>query len=390
MKERLDPERIRVSPRVAEGYYSDVYFNRTREILERDNHHPILRMQYFQKNDNACLAGIDEAIGILKEALGDYFGKLKVRALHDGDIVQAYETVMTVVGDYSLYPHLETVMLGAMARRTKVATNVYNTVREAKRYTDKPVLFFPARFDIYQVQAGDGYAYDVAMKALGFEGNGNGNGVSTNAQGEWWGSGGLGTIPHALIASYDGDSVKATLKFAEYIEPEVKRIALVDYENDCVKTTLEVADAMLEEYMETADERYRLFGVRLDTSGTMVDESIKPMMGQFKPTGVNPQLVRNVKAGLEAKAALYEEGTMQNSFYNDIGIIVSGGFDAGKIREFEELMLPVMGYGVGSSMYKGNFDFTADIVSAYRDGEWVHNAKVGRKYRENPRLEEVL
>jgi len=390
MKQRLESKLLRVDSRIKEGYYSDVYFNRTRQILEADNHHPVLRMQYFQKNDNACLAGIDEAIGLLKETIGEDFKKLKVKALHDGDIVNANETVMFVEGDYTLFPHLETVMLGAMARRTKVASNVYNTVKEACEYTDKPVLFFPARFDIYQTQQGDGYAYDIALKALRKE-NCQGNGVSTDAQGEWFEEAGLGTMPHSLIAAYGGDTAKAALKFGKNIEPEVKRVVLVDYENDCVKTTLDVADAMLEKYIETDhDERYKLFGVRLDTSGTMVDESVKGMMGQFKPTGVNEQLVMNVYNALQEKGNQFDEASVERKFYHDVGIIVSGGFTPEKIMEFEEKNLPVMAYGVGSSMFKGSFDFTADVVSMKKDGRWIDNSKVGRKYNPNPRLEDVI
>jgi len=40
---------------------------------------------------------------------------------------------------------------------------------------------------------------------------------------------------------------------------------------------------------------------------------------------------------------------------------------------------------VGSSLYQGRFDFTADVVLV--DGRPV--AKVGRQYRPNPRLERV-
>ena len=391
MGKRLDSQRLRVDPRIADGYYSDVYFNRTKEILEKDGAHPVVRMQYFQKHDGVCLAGIDEALGIMKEALDDRFDELEVYALHDGDVVDGLETVMLVEGDYSLFPHLETPMLGAMARRSNVATNVYKTVKEASRYTDKPVLFFPARFDIYQAQAGDGYAYDVALRALGKNGSGGGNGVSTPAQGEWWGSKGIGTIPHALEAAYGGDVVEAALKFADHIDPSVKRVVLVDYHNDCVGTTLDVADAMLSRYKDSGcDERYKLFGVRLDTSGTMVDRSLWEQMGTFKPTGVNEQLVTNVYAALKEHAARYGRGSIEHSFYDDVGLVVSGGFGPGKIHEFEEKGLPVMAYGVGSSLFKGNIDFTADIVSMYTGEGWVHNAKTGRQYNPNDRLERVM
>ena len=47
--------------------------------------------------------------------------------------------------------------------------------------------------------------------------------------------------------------------------------------------------------------------------------------------------------------------------------------------------MPVDAYGIGSSLIRGENDFTADIVLA--DGR--HAAKVGRRFRPNPRLELV-
>lgn len=385
-RKRLDPALLQLDPRVAEGYYSDQYFNRAREILQKDGHRPVLRMQVFQKQDDVCLCGIDEAIGILRVALDKYFHRLEVAALHDGELVSARETVLTIAGDYSLFAHLETVYLGALSRRTRVATNVFRTVRAATAFTDKPVLFFPGRFDEYHEQAGDGYAYDVACQALGQ----TRGGVATDAQGEWWGSRGLGTMPHSLIAAYGGDTALATLKSAEHVDPTVHRVSLVDYRNDCVGTTLEVAAAMLERFLAgDGDERYRLYGVRLDTSGEMVDVSLTEEPEGEERHGVTPQLVRRVHRALQERAQSYPEASAERKFYQGIGIIVSGGFDADKIRRFEELKLPVMAYGVGSSLFAGRFDFTADIVEEQVDGVWRPQSKTGRSYHPNPRLEEV-
>ena len=47
--------------------------------------------------------------------------------------------------------------------------------------------------------------------------------------------------------------------------------------------------------------------------------------------------------------------------------------------------MPVDAYGVGSSLIRGENDFTADIVLT--DGR--PSAKVGRRFRDNPRLELV-
>jgi nicotinate phosphoribosyltransferase len=173
----------------------------------------------------------------------------------------------------------------------------------------------------------------------------------------------VGTVPHALIAAYGGDTVKASLKFAEHMPEDIKLITLVDFENDCAGTALAVARSLGE----------RLYGVRLDTSETLVDRSIIPGMGSFKPTGVNPQLVWNVRHALDAEG------------FRHVRIVVSGGFTADKIRSFEEQGVPVDVYGVGSSLFQGRFDFTADVVRV----EGRPAAKVGRAFRPNPRLEVV-
>ncbi|HEX4561666.1 MAG TPA: hypothetical protein VH113_07535, partial [Gemmatimonadales bacterium] len=165
------------------------------------------------------------------------------------------------------------------------------------------------------------------------------------------------------IAAYGGDTVLASQKFAERSDPSVALITLVDFDNDCVGTSLQVAGAL----------GSRLYGVRLDTSETLVDQSIVPQMGSFKPTGVNPQLVRNVRDALD------REGFQQ------VKIVVSGGFTVEKIRAFEGQGVPVDMYGVGSSLFQGRFDFTADVVRV--DGRDC--AKVGRRFQPNPRLERV-
>ena len=362
---RLRPEILNLPvEKMRDGYYSDSYFNRARQILERDGHHPVVRMQVFQRSD-AVLCGIDEALAILRLCSGrpvgggrweDGWPNLRVRALYDGDRIEPYETVMTIEGDYALFAHLETCYLGVLSRRTRIATNARDIVDAAG---GKQVLFFPARFDHHLVQTGDGYAAYISG-ALG---------VSTDANAEWWGARGMGTVPHALIAAYGGDTVLATKKFCEFADPDVNVISLVDFDNDCVGTSLAVARAI----------GPRLWGVRLDTSGTLVDKSVWTMMGTFKPTGVIPQLVENVRRALDAEG------------FNSVKIVVSGGFTPQKIRSFERSDVPVDAYAVGSAFFSGSghFDFTADIVATDVGGEWRECHKVGRPERPNPALEGI-
>ena len=346
---RLDPAIFHLPvEKMRAGYYSDKYFVRTRDILLANGNRPRVTMQVFGKQ-HALLGGVDEAIAILRLCAIEW-NDLTVRALYDGDEIEPWETVMLIEGPYDAFAHLETLYLGVLARRTKVGTNTRRVVDAAR---PKEVMFFPARHDHWLVQTGDGYAAHVAGAI----------GVSTDAQASWWGSEGVGTVPHALIAAYGGDTVAATRKFAEHVPESVRVITLVDFDNDCVGTSLACARAL----------GPRLYGVRLDTSETIVDRSIIPEMGTFKPTGVNPQLVRNVRRALDAEG------------FAHVRIVVSGGFTVEKIRQFEEQQVPVDAYGVGSSLYQGRFDFTADVVLV--DGRPV--AKVGRQYRPNPRLEPV-
>ncbi len=348
-RRRLDPDIFHLPvEKMRAGYYSDKYFVRGRDVLLADGHRPCVTMQVFGKTA-AFLGGVDEAIAILKLCALEW-GELSVRALYDGDRIEPWETVMLIEGPYDAFAHLETLYLGVLARRTKVGTNTRAVVEAAK---PKEVMFFPARHDHWLVQTGDGYAAHVAGAI----------GVSTDAQASWWGSEGVGTVPHALIAAYGGDTVLATCKFAEHMPKQVRLVTLVDFANDCVGTSLACARALGD----------KLYGVRLDTSETMVDQSVIPQMGHFRPTGVNPQLVWNVRRALDAEG------------FGRVKIVVSGGFNVEKIRQFEELGVPVDAYGVGSSLFRGRFDFTADVVMV----EGRPCAKAGRGYRENPRLEVV-
>jgi nicotinate phosphoribosyltransferase len=345
---RLDPSVFRLPvERIRDGYYSDAYFNFTRELLQELGQHPRVTMQVFQKRES-ILGGIDEAIAVLK--LCTDWDDLEVHALYEGDEISPMETVMTIEGDYSLFAHLETVYLGCLARRSLIMRNVHAVVEAAR---GKPILFFPARHDHWLVQTGDGWVAHVAGAI----------GVSTDAQASWWGGRGVGTVPHGLIAAFGGDTVAASQAFAERYADEMNVTVLVDFENDSVRTALEVAEALGD----------KLWGVRLDTSERMVDRALWDRMGEFKPTGVNPELVRLVRDALD------------DAGHDRVQIVASGGFDAAKIRHFEQLGSPVDAYGVGSSLVRGENDFTADVVRL--NGRPA--AKAGRRFNPNPRLELV-
>jgi len=382
---------------IRRGYRSDVYFWRAKQTLEKHKVRDIATMQVFQKNI-AIICGIEETLAIVILGAGHYrdsekafklfdhlmeskrmirslyranhdllskalhdkqeisqeldlqwvssLDALSVSSLRDGETVNPWDTVLMIEGPLSEFVHLETLYLGVLARRTRIATNV-STV--AKTANGKPVFFFPARFDHWAVQGGDGYAASV----------GGAESVSTDAQGEWWGMKGGGTIPHCLIAACNGSTIDATQRFSETF-PDTPLVALVDFENNCVQTSVQVAKALGE----------NLWAVRLDTSEGMIDASLTNKSNVHAQYGVTPELVRNVRAALD------DEG------FNNVLIVASGGFDANKISRFEDEQVPVDAYGVGSAFLKGNFDFTADVVKI-NDRPM---AKVGREFRENNHL----
>ncbi|MDP9245548.1 MAG: quinolinate phosphoribosyl transferase [Chloroflexota bacterium] len=429
--DRLRPETFRLPvEKIRAGYKSDIYFARTKLILEQDGRRDRVTMQVFQKHPGAVIVGTDHTLAILQAGTGRYRDRarsdalfaryleaerrayahwaslpasggweayaplarvafdisyelaalwepgwrdLQVRSLFDGETAEPGEPVMHIEGEYGSFAHLETLYLGALADGSRVATNTRDVVGAAN---GKPVIMFGARHQAHEAQAGAGYAAYV----------GGATAVSTDEQGEWWGSTGLGTVPHALIAVYGGDTTVATLKFDEHINRTTERIghltapgtpeghvnvtSLVDFRNDVVNTSLGVAHALGQ----------RLWGVRVDTSESLIDQSIlreierNDGMAEREIRGVTPRLIEVLRAALDAAG------------YGHVRIVASGGFDAEKIARFERLGVPVDVYGVGSALVHGTgFDHTADIVRL--DGREV--AKVGRAYRDNPRLQRV-
>ncbi|WP_404428988.1 nicotinate phosphoribosyltransferase [Sutcliffiella horikoshii] len=347
---RLTNRTFKFDERVKEGWFSAVYFLKTREIVREFKPDNIVTMQFFQK-DHAVLCGTDEVIALIK-TFADNPESLEIYSLKDGDKIAPFETVMTITGSYQNFGFLEGVIDGILARRTSVSTNVYNVVKAAGQ---KPVIFMGDRDDHYTQQAGDGYAAHI----------GGSTAQATHAMNEWWGKKGMGTMPHALIQLFNGDVVEASKAYHAKF-PEDELLVLVDYNNDVITDALRVA-------REFGD---KLKGVRVDTSRTMIDQHFirhQDVLGTFDPRGVNAPLV------FALREALDKEG------FHHVKIVVSGGFSEQRIKEFEEQNVPVDIYGVGGSLLKIHIGFTGDNVVLNGKPQ----AKAGRKYRFNERLEKV-
>jgi len=432
---KLDIERMR------RGWYSDKYFeniNRMLTSLSMDGYnysgkfHNLpkgisaeqiavgdieVEMQWFTRRmGKTTVVGVDKSLAMLKHCTGYFDGakfidtsdKIEVWAVQDGTIVKyegdptKIQPVIKARGRYRDFALLETPTLGILTRSSRVATNVYETLVASR---GKPVLFFPARFDVHEVQAADGYAYNIALQRFNKDfAQELGAFVSTDAQGDWWGGAGGGTVAHAAIASFLGDTAEAMMQFSNILPAHIPRIALVDFNNDSVRDTLRTLDAMFAKYRELIDagsreeaEKYKLYGVRLDTGGNLRDVSVTPLGDPALDLGVNPRLVFNVRQGIDHA---WERWNIPEAwkdaareFCHNVKIVVSGGFNPEKIRKFEKLEVPVDIYAVGSYLFNnGNgttTDYTADVVRVKVHDKWIDMAKVGRKVGQNENLERV-
>lgn len=351
---RLTNQTFKFDQRVKSGWFSAVYFLKTKEIIEDFCPENEVVMQFFQRQE-AVLCGTDEVIALIKE-FATKPEELEIHSLSDGDKITPFETVLTIKGHYQNFGFLEGLIDGILSRRTSVATNVYNVVKAAASSgVQKPVIFMGDRDDHFTQQAGDGYAAFI----------GGSTAQATHAMNEWWGKQGMGTMPHALIQLFNGDIVAATKAYYKKF-PEDDLTALVDYNNDVITDSLKVA----------REFGHLLKGVRVDTSRTLIDKYFlrnQHLLGTFDPRGVNSELI------FALRKALDDEG------YQHVKIIVSGGFSESRIREFEKNFVPVDMYGIGSSLLKMNIGFTGDNVMLNGKPQ----AKEGRKFRPNPRLEKV-
>jgi nicotinate phosphoribosyltransferase len=340
--------------------------------------------------------GYDNGTG----AFVNTYDQLEIDAVHDGAKVIPWEPVLRVRGRYRDFAVLETPTLGALARRTRIATNVYKTLQAAR---GKPLLFFPARFDIHDTQPGDGYAYRIAVEVWNADQKSNLNTfISTEAQGDWWGAKGGGTVAHGYLLCFLRDTAEAMLQFAAVLPADVKRVALVDVNNDCVGDTVATATAMFQRYQELTDAgqadaaaRYVLAGVRPDTSGNMIDKSVIPLGEARLDCGVNPRLIHHLRHALDTLADdldlpdAWKERAQQ--YFRQVQIVATGGFNPQRIAQFEALGVPVDIYGVGSYLFEGeNNDFTADVVRVKIAHTWYDMAKVGRQARHNPNMQRVV
>ncbi|TAN32316.1 nicotinate phosphoribosyltransferase [bacterium] len=291
------------------GPASDVYFQRARDTLAAAGVDAVVTVDFFSSRAGV-LCGAAEAASLLGAVLRD--GD-EAWALAEGESMDARETVLRVRAPYSRFGVFETALLGMLSSCSGWATAAREVVVAAE---GKRVISYGAR----HVHPLIGPVMEYAAVVGGCAGCATPLGA---------GMAGLkapsGTMPHAMILLF-GDTVKAARAFDAHMPDDVLRIVLVDTFKDEAEESLRVAAALGE----------RLKGVRLDTPKER---------GQ-----VTVELVHEVRARLDQAG------------YEHVGIYVSGGLDAERIRQFEAARSPVDSYGVGMAISSAPpIAFTADI-----------------------------
>jgi nicotinate phosphoribosyltransferase len=297
------------------GPASDIYFKRAADTLAGAGLDPVVTMEYFCDRAGV-LCGMKDVLGLLTRSLreGD-----EVWALDEGASMEAREVVMRVRAPYSRFGRLETAILGMLASCSGWATGAREVVEAA---AGKRVISFGAR----HVHPLVGPIMEYAAVLAGCVG------CATPLGAELAGlAAPSGTMPHAMILIV-GDTVEAALAFDRHMPGDVLRIVLVDTFKDEAEESLRVAEAM----------RERLRGVRLDTP--------------WERGRVTVELVKEVRARLDMAG------------HAQVGIFVSGGLDADRVRQFVAAGAPVDSFGVGMSIAAAPpIGFTADIKEV--DGE---------------------
>ena len=306
---------------IKRGEVTDIYFNRTKRILEEKGIHKKVVVELTAKSfpndiEWAIFTGLSDVIDLL-EGL-----PVSVDAIPEGSVFKKNTPVMSISGDYLDFGVYETAILGLICQASGVTTQAARCALAAK---GRPVVAFGTR-RMHPVMAPiiDRNAYI-----------GGCSGLSTVLSEKILGIPATGTIPHTLILLC-GDTVEATKAFDEIISNDVARIALIDTFSDEKFESVRVAEALKE----------RLYAIRLDTPASR--------RGNFR------EILKEVRWELNIRG------------FNSVKLFVSGGLDVQSILDLNDY---ADAYGVGTSISNAHvIDFSMDIVEI--DGKAV--AKRGK------------
>lgn len=293
------------------GKTTDVYFERTRRVLEAHGTDKRVVAEVRAKElpseyEWALFAGLEETILLLEQVAPES----EVRSIREGSCFGAGDVVFSITGRYLDFCIHETAILGFLCQSSGIATAAARCRKAAGKCT---LLSFGAR----RMHPAITPMIDRSAYIGGVDG------VSAVLSAELLGIEATGTMPHALILLV-GDTVEATEAFRNIIGKKVKCVSLIDTFNDEKFEALRVARALGRE----------LFAVRVDTPGSR--------RGDLR------RILEEIRWELDLRG------------FTHVKLYVSGGMDEEKIAQ----LAPVAdGFGVGTRLAGAPvIDFSFDIV----------------------------
>lgn len=364
--------------------YTDKYFLRSKEILEKEGINPLVRYQVFARKNVSSLKGINEALDFIKGVAGN---KIKIYSLKEGDKYTANEPIMKLEGKVQDLVDLETVYLGILSGNLTGDIDLENVKEKARAIKaaakEKDVFYFGARHFHPTLDK-------ILAKACQEEGF---VGCSTDIGAEAWNAQGLGTIPHALVLTYaaymkengikGNPTVEATKSFDKYINKSVPRILLNCTFNREISDTIESAKAIPS-----------LKGTRIDTCGENYTQGSKDVV--LPELDVPEKYING--SGVKIASVWGLRRALDDANLKDLEIIVSSGFNEEKTKAFMkadakygELYGKPLFNSIGTGSLAEPFMTTSDICAYFseRENKWKSLSKVGRKELNSERLEEV-
>lgn len=304
------------------GAVTDVYFLRTKQVLESRGLNKQVRVEVVAKGlpagyEWAVLAGLDDVLRLLEGC------PVTAEGLPEGSIFQAYQPVLSIEGRYLDFGLHETALLGFLCQASGIATRA---ARMRTLVGEKPLVHFGAR------RMHPALAPMIDRSAY----IGGCDGVAVVLSADMLSLPPSGTIPHALVLQM-GDTLEAARAFHAVIDPAVRRVALIDTFQDEKFEAIRLAEGLGD----------ALWALRLDTPSSR--------RGNFA------KILQEVRWELDLRG------------FDQLKLLVSGGLEEDQIPA----LLPwADAFGVGTSIANAPvIDLSLDIVEI--EGEPI--AKRGKE-----------
>lgn len=356
---------------------TDVYFNRTRAIVER---YGDCRVTYAVFLRRPVISAPRLAVDWLQAVAKARNTSIDIEVMHpEGTWVGAGDPILYLSGSLAQLSDLETLYLQKLGPPCVAAHNAYQMCLELPKVA---FLAMDARhcagFEMQNMMA---YAASVGSAAARKEGAKGFVGNANDATAHWFGAPrGFGTMPHSLIG-YANSTVRAAEMFHEAF-PHTDLTVLVDYFGREVTDGL----AVCRRFPELAAAG-RL-AVRLDTHGGRFLEGLDPaesyavlerhVPGAIRRYRSETELRYLVGTGVSAAAVWKMREALDEAGFSKVRIVASSGFNVQKCRVMADAKAPIDVVGTGSYLPEiwSETYATADIV-AYDD---VARVKVGREF----------